>query len=373
MQIYFVLIIVILVFGYGFRVNDNKPYKKIYLICICLFVILLGGLRAVSVGTDTRQYWSAFNLIKELPADQLWDTRYEPGFVILCRLLSGISDNPHILLMVSSIMIFVPCFIFIYRNSADVVLSSYLFVTLGFILSMFNLMRQGLAIGIILIGVEFFFKRKNYFFFLLMCVLAMQFHQSAIISVVLIFVPSIKKWDLKKIFIATCLAPIVFVLAFAFFRVFGSLLGYMDYLGSEYSDSNYFASAVKVLMNLFYLGTVIFAGGYLRHSEDQSIGSKVSFIDREGLFTDIFLISILFLQLYFYICGMSAVIMERVTVYYNLFIVVALPRSVINSRTLKDKFAFSYFIIFASLLYFIIIGIFRPYWTDSIPYTFGGW
>ena len=370
MLIYIVLMIAILVGGYAFHANETKYAKKIFVILVCFAIVFLGAFRSIDVGIDTKQFWNAFLRINELSIVDVWSTRYEPGFVILCYILGLISDSPQILLIASSIIIFVPCFIFIYKNSEDVVLSSFLFVALGTYGLFLNLMRQGIAVAIILLGIEFFYKKKKYVLFVLMCILAMQFHLSAIIAIAIFAFPLIKQWTASKMIWATSLIPVVFAMATLLFYVFALLFGYSSYSESQYVGSNYFAALIKAAMNYVYLGLIIFVGGFLKEEYRKDASGKITLINEDNRFVDTFFISLLFLQGYFYVCSMNILLMGRIAIYFSIFTIIILPRVVVNAKKVMTKFTLLYFILVMSFIYWIIVAVFRPYWTGEIPYIF---
>ena len=361
--------ITIPIFGYALRVNDTKPTKKFFLIYVCMVLIIISAIRSVDVGNDTLQYWRAFTRISELPVKDLWTTRYEPGFVILCYLLGLISDNPQILLVVTSFIIFIPFFIFFYRNSEDVVLSSYLFVSLSMFGLYLSMMRQAIAIAIILMGLEFFYKKKKYFIFFLFCLLAWQFHNSALIASVILLYPLIRKWTIKKIGVAIALIPVIFVLANWFFEIFAGVFGYLGYADSQFFESNYFAAVIKGLMNAAYLWLLVACGGVSKEPLKRGIDGKISVVDENNLFFDTFLITIFFVQLFFLVCGIRIVIMERVGYYYSVFALIIIPRAIKNSFAKRDRFIISYFIIVVTFLYWIIVAFLRPKWLGVVPYS----
>ena len=161
MYIYIIIILLIVLLGCAIRPNSNKKRKKIYLTIVFIILAIVASLRAYTVGVDTEQYCIAFDKISEMTIEQAKeDTRYETGFVVLCKILSYVYDNYQILIIVTSIFIMYAVIRFIYEESNDCILSLLLFVLLNCYAMYMSMMRQAIAIGIILLGYIIFLKKE---------------------------------------------------------------------------------------------------------------------------------------------------------------------------------------------------------------------
>ena len=115
MLIYVILIITILAMGYIFKANSIDKNKKIYIIIIGIILIIISGFRSVNVGADTLQFCRDFDNIKRIGWDYVFRaTRYEIGFVFLCKILGEICNNYQILIFFTSFIVNVLICKFIY-------------------------------------------------------------------------------------------------------------------------------------------------------------------------------------------------------------------------------------------------------------------
>ena len=183
MAIYILSLLFILGLGFIFNCNSTKKRKIVFLIISCLTLTTIAMFRTKYVGIDTLQYFRNFQYISNTAYSELHLIRYELGFTYLCKILGEFYSDPQILIIVTSIFINVSVFRFIYKNSDNVVLSVIFYILLNFYYNYMNIMRQALAISIILWGFEFIKKEKN-ISFIITVIIAMQFHSSAILALV---------------------------------------------------------------------------------------------------------------------------------------------------------------------------------------------
>ncbi|MCA1010725.1 EpsG family protein [Halobacillus halophilus] len=170
---------------------DTKKGKMTFLIIATLQLILLQGLRNESVGADTRSYLKYFNHIQYFDMEAFISHRFEIGYKFLNNLLAQIGINDQIFLTLVSALILVPVSVFLYKNSTNVYLSLYLYITFGFYAASFNTLRQNIAYGIILLSFQYIRDRK-FIPFLLIVLLASTFHFSALIFAFAYFLARIK-------------------------------------------------------------------------------------------------------------------------------------------------------------------------------------
>lgn len=128
------------------------------------------------IGTD---YWlrnvPLFEQVREGGGDD-----YEYGFVLINRVIGELTDDYQWLFAAISFLTIALFYRFIVRMSLNPAMSVFLFVFGGFYLEAFNLVRQGLAIAIVLNTIELA-MRKRRFRFILCTLLAVSIHSSAFI------------------------------------------------------------------------------------------------------------------------------------------------------------------------------------------------
>lgn len=190
----------ILLIGIIFSKKLEKPKnKKIYLFFCFLQMVLIQGLRADTVGRDTIMYVNTYKYYKtsELYAFQL--THFEIGFKIFYNLMSFLNfDSQMMLLTVSSLTMFFFGY-FIYKNSQNVYISTFIFACMLYPNS-FNIMRQYLALSIAVNSYQFIVKEKYKTAFLII-IGAMFFHLTAILMFIPLIMKCLKKWNLLRCFL----------------------------------------------------------------------------------------------------------------------------------------------------------------------------
>lgn len=181
--------------------NSCKNYRiQRMLFCIIASFqwIVLSGLRHVSVGSDTIQYYEGHfrvNLSKgwgDIFSNLLeWLQGYdveEPGYFTLQIFFQTFSDNYQVFLIFVACLFTIPLGWWIYKNSADPLISfavyfglfSSFFATTG--------IAQTVATAVVLFGGYEFLRRRKIFPFLLICMLGGLIHKSALFFIVIYFI-----------------------------------------------------------------------------------------------------------------------------------------------------------------------------------------
>lgn len=364
MAIYIGIIAFTVLLGIIINANETNYKKKFFLITIFSLIAVFSALRSKNVGMDTEQFFSMYNVIRALSWDRLHELRYEWGYMILCKLLSYISTSPQLLIIVSSIFISFSVGRFIYKNSTDVVMSTYIYITFNIWSMYMNVLRQAIAIAIIMIGFEFLKKRK-WIIFGLFVLLAMTFHTSAIF--VLVLIPCL----LKKTFTQKTVQLVTIICIFGFFffnKIFDlatKLLGvYGSYSSGKYAQENYFGAALGLLLFLI----LFIIGGMCKPSESRLRYKDIIHLNIEENFALIALA--MSIALFCYVLGMRMNILSRMMLYFQYFIMIWLPWGIASIGEQREKTILTYSIYVVLLLNFVIINIYRPGWYGIVPYEF---
>src|SRR5690625_5029901 len=118
--------------------HDTKKGRLIFLIVTAIQLILLQGLRSISVGADTNAYINIYEQIKILDWNGILELRYEIGFKLFNKTLAMLGISAQVYLSVISALIIIPIIITIYKYSTNIYLSIYFYITLGFYGASFN-------------------------------------------------------------------------------------------------------------------------------------------------------------------------------------------------------------------------------------------
>ena len=185
--------------GYLLGANRSRKNRRIYLLTMFSLFLLVASLRDVTVGTDLKYYYSKYypqfanaswNSLQSVTISGDW----EWGFCAFCKLLCYISTDVRLFIVVSSIVSIVPYGLFIEKNSKDVVFSTILYLGCHMFSMNLCVIRQAMAVGIILCGIDLL-KQKKILKYCMVVLLATLFHSSAVICFALILCNYVK---LKK-------------------------------------------------------------------------------------------------------------------------------------------------------------------------------
>lgn len=171
--------------------GDQAQKNKFFLIAFFGACTLVMGFRNYTVGVDSYSYAVIYyNTAEKSLMDIILNSqssRMETGYAVLMKLCSIIVEDYFFFQFVVS-AIYCSCMAkFIYDNSEDVFLSTFLFLGIGLYLQAFGVTRQCLAVAIV-INLWTCLKRKKKFWGLVLLLIAMSIHTSAIIFALAFFV-----------------------------------------------------------------------------------------------------------------------------------------------------------------------------------------
>ena len=188
MLIYIFCYLASLFFAYLAQRSRNKGTIILLSVISIMIPCILGGLRARTIGTDTRGY-AYPNALKALHVQNFWNyfdslPDKEPGYKLLCWVIMKIFGHPNYTLF-SYQLITVSC-IYIgayrFRKIAYVPFTMLIFYLVYYQQS-YNTMRQIIAASIVFAGLRDVIDRR-YLRFMLYLIIAATFHYSALVCAV---------------------------------------------------------------------------------------------------------------------------------------------------------------------------------------------
>ena len=319
MAIYFVLAVYIYIYGNLYRANSSDRRRKIYLIVTFGVLILVAGLRDPSVGTDlVGHYAKRFNMIGDYSWSQIptlsTTIGYEIGY----------------------------CY-FIYKESTDVILSTELMLFTCFYYRFMTMMRQGLAISIILVAYTLMNnserRLKDYIKFALLILLASTFHSSAILCILMILFDRLR-FTKKQIIIGVGVMVVFYLFYMNFYTValnfFGTGNNYERYLTSASEGVGHIN--LQTIYN-FILAFVPFLLGYYVWVWEKKT-EKHLFKDDESAYclakNESFLLYMVLIASTFNLLIFRMNILNRFSLYFTPFVLILCPY-VISSMKLKSN------------------------------------
>ena len=187
----FIAILITSLFGQFFK-KTVRFFKMIrietvlfVLVSICL--VLLCGLRGISVGRDTSSYYTMYVDASKWSWNSLtgsWQQgKLDIGFLILEYFFANLLKAPFTVFTIfCAIISIVPVCILIKKYSPNVLLSIILYLLLGLYFFNLSAIRQGLCLGLSSIAILCIEKRKLVLF-LIFCALASLFHLSGLVLI----------------------------------------------------------------------------------------------------------------------------------------------------------------------------------------------
>lgn len=231
-----------------------------YLLLAFTHLCVIMSIRSDFVGTDAHNYVNGF--ISDGKAAFTLGTS-QPVFYIYSKLLYMLFPYRQAFLVATAVIICYGVACFIYRFSENVVFSTFLYVTLFFYFTSFNISRQYMATSLVLLA-ACLVKNDRRVLAIILAAAAVGVHNTA-----LVFVPSLliteKNVTLKKINL-TAVVSICFAVAFnvlfwplvrLFVRLFPRYGGYVTTSG--FTSVTQEGQGRNIYLTLFYLFFVVCA------------------------------------------------------------------------------------------------------------------
>ena len=200
MEYLIIFLIVIVLSVYNERLTHRS--RIISLVFVCGYIVLLMGLR-YRVGIDTMNYMSSYDYTPELKGffdNDFTETRFEPGYLLLCALCRLVTKDFWLLQLVHALILNICVFIFLYRRTINPFTGIAIYFVLTWLYFNTEVMRESLAIAIFLLNYENL-KKRRWIAYYLLTLISISFHYSAVI---LLLFPLVKFVKLNILYIAAC-------------------------------------------------------------------------------------------------------------------------------------------------------------------------
>lgn len=259
MKAYILIILSAGLFGILSEISFKKGHKKlgIFNLLISLFSLcFLAGVRDLTVGTDIYYYF--YQIFYDFTHTEIGilaefaNTGVDIGFILLVY-IGKIFNNVNISMFIVEFAVLAPIYIFAYRNRKKY---SITFIILIYCLTMyvrsFNLMRQSIAISLLILSMDYF-KDRNIKKSLICFILAVLMHKTAIIGLIIYVIIYIRntKGEIKLKNIV--MIYIVFILSILILEPFLVLTGskYIRYLNSSIENNTF--SILRLLKKMIWI------------------------------------------------------------------------------------------------------------------------
>ena len=343
-------ILLLYVFVHSFKRGSKKSKEKIFLFISFLLLFVLVATREMTMGNDTQTYLQVFKKCSMMGFDAL-NLKYETGYLVFNVLLSYISARPRFFMIIMSLIFNAGVFYFIKDNSKNYLLSVIMYICMLFYYNSMTMMRQFLALVIVLFSYSALKKGKNIRFFLLV-ILASTIHSSALIALLLF--PCYKMSHTKKkitlIFLVSLIAMLSLDKIIPFIADFlGKNDLYTNRIGSE-SLSNVLHFLVFLIIYLFSLYEVK--------------RNKANKVEKEN-----FYLNVLFLAAMINMISINMNILSRAALYFNVFAIVIVPTLINDYIKNKNNVKIvNIALVSILLIYSSAIISWKPEWNSAYNY-----
>ena len=351
--IFIFIYLVILSLIYHHFEEKRDQIKKLAIPTFILFLIV-AGFRKSSVGGDLGTYVYLFEekILKIPEFSNMFNSRFEIGYILLNNLLSSFSEH-YIMLLFSfaAITLFI-WFYFFWNYSENIFLSLMIyFSSLGMLLYSFSNIRQGLSIAIGLLGFHFLVKAKYIrgIFFILMAPL---FHTTGIICILFLILKKIRLNSASNKYIL-----IIFIIAFPFLKTLSEVYLKVFPQYSGYLETSWFLDSYKfgpigltiVCIFLYIIGELILRKHKLTDTEE-------------------YIKTLFFFYLIFTISTLQTSLLERFGYYFAPFMALYVPMLISKVSNKRTQWILFYVMIIIYGLFFLVIIYLKPEWYNVVPY-----
>lgn len=316
------------------------------------FIILLTILVLREPYSDMVKYVDVFKKMNFNTFPQLLKLRWEKLYLLLNLIISIFTNSERVFIIIISILGLIGPYFFIKRYSKNYIFSLIFFVILGLYHYNFYIIRQALAISILLLGIKYI-EEKSLWKFLLIVVLASCFHISSIIFVITYPMCNIKI-NIRGIILYIITAITLFFTSGSLLSLVYKLSFYDSY--AQRSSATDGKGRLLLLVLIFISMTVL---NYIKNKEElknTKFFAKRNKCDTNSLFLNMFMIGIVF-QLF----AIQQSVIVRLANVFVLSAIILIPNTIseIENRKLKNLFYIG--ILICTILYAIFIPTIENY------------
>lgn len=221
--------------------------RTAYLILVGITLTIIGGARGFGVSYDGTTYAKIFEKFAAsawIPP-QKYTFFIEYGFYVLCKLIATLGGTARTMFWVTSAFIAVSACVFIYQNTRQTLFATVILLSFPFFYTSFDLIRYYLASSIVLLAFQHA-KKRSFFAYACLIVLACMFHKTAIIFLALYFLPKIR-WNSFTVFLlggcTLTVSAFAHPLAVFLSRIFQDYTSYVSGMNQDWIGS--FAGGIK--------------------------------------------------------------------------------------------------------------------------------
>lgn len=305
MTFYITLMLALTLIGYIICYKTKLKYADAIFMGIVFVVLTFLSAVRYEVGMDySFEYVPQWRKLLSLPISSLGEMRHEKGFVLFELLISKFSQNFQWLFVSISILLGILSIYYLYKYSSCKPLSFFIFFSLGLYYCSMNFLRQTIAACIVAYAI-IFIKKQKIIPYMLLVLLASTFHKSALIMIPFYFILQIKITKVVLVFYS--------LITIGIFVYSNKILDFV----TTYFYKNYHQSQLYLLKGIDWYDAIVPVVLFLLMFIFQDV------LCEKDKSNKIF-VSCSFFSMFFYIIAVHHSIIDRLTMYFDLPLVIGL-------------------------------------------------
>lgn len=238
--------------GLSYSTDSESKKDVLYFVLMSIFMIIIVGFRSKYVGIDTQSYYATYNEISRRSLKFSLDKiSMEKGYIILQYIFSRLGLDFYAFNFIYAVFNVTIVSYLIYKESKIPWLSYFIYICFGFFVLELTMMRQTIAMSIVILAVLRERKSgvKGFLRYAFMILIAYSIHSSAIICLPLWFLKNVKI-NKKNLIIYFILIAMFYVFRNSFMIIAEKLA---EMISSKYAIK---LSNNRVGQNLYYVVVV---------------------------------------------------------------------------------------------------------------------
>jgi hypothetical protein len=363
MIIYFVLAGFIPLYGFLTHANRNNFRKKQFVFVVFGIMTLISALRASTIGIDLDLHYAKnYELISSVNWSDIpiFATlkQYELGYCYFTKLLTYISTDVQFYIIFTSVVIYGVHGYFFYKKSEDVILSSSLFMFFCLFYMYMNIVRQAIAVSILIMAYLIFSESKkkvhNYVVFVLLVILASGFHSSAILCLVYLLFDKLKFTKIHML-LGIVVTALIYVGYSSVYKFVLSILGGNDKY-SSYLDSEEYGVGYMNLQSIYYVIITLGAfllGYYILVWKDKTSHKLFAKQEYKVKSNESFMLYMSFIAFACRLLIFKMSIITRFTFYFIPFVLILYPYAISKFKRRSNRIILNLTVYGVCLIYFV--------------------
>lgn len=232
--------------------KKTSKYKTLFLCSSALPFILISGFR-FDVGTDYMyRYTPDFNWMAQGNDPK----NIEIGFKLLMRCILFFTNHVQVLFFITSLFTLSIIFYMMFKETKNPTVSILIFFFGGYFFNSMNILRQYMAMSLLIVAFYFMIKKEIWKWFLCI-ILATLFHSTAMIFL-LSYIPYYFNFDIKKFVMVVVILFLVGILVKPILLMLIEMTRFEVYLRGEYArylqgDFQFIQSLLMMLLSIIYI------------------------------------------------------------------------------------------------------------------------